>query len=381
MNRPIAYLSILFRKWYYQNMRQTWKLHTEVRHLTSECFGNIKTIRAYSKEPSIINHYKELRNELHNNSIKASVMNSLATTIMSWFGLAGSTLITWAGGIIVFLSLMENEKNNSNNSDASENSNLFLNDTLTLGQLMAFELYWNRFRGNIESLRRLFGSFENAKFQAKQIFRTLDAKPSIELIDNEDTRNFKDVKEIEGDICFNNVHFTYQLEPNKEILKGIDLKIAKGKTTAFVGKSGGGKTTIISLLLRLYDPTEGSITINDVKTGEVINNIKNYNVYSWRNIVALVSQETELFGSHTMAHNIGFGKKSYKKNELLYSSNLANSHEFIMSFDDKYDARIGDRGCKLSGGQKQRISIARMLMKRPSLMLLGLFICVFKYRH
>ena len=379
---PIAYLGILFRKWYWDNLRQTWKMHHEVRRVTNESFQNIKTIRSFGKEPSIIEHYKDLRDELHHTNIRASAMNSLTQTMMSWFHLAGSTLITWAGGVIVFLSLMNNNNENDDGNLNSNNDSFWLNDTLTLGQLMAFELYWNRFKGDIENLRRLMGSFEEAKFKARQIFRTLDAKPTIEQVDSDDfnDKERKKCDDIKGDICFNNVHFTYQLEPNKEILKGINLKIPKGQTTAFVGKSGGGKTTIISMLLRFYDPTDGSITINDSKTGKIIDDIRNYNVYSWRNVVALVSQDTELFGSQTMAHNIGFGKDFYTKREMYYSSNLANAHEFIMTFDDKYDARIGDRGNKLSGGQKQRISIARMLMKKPKLMLLGMFFvcCIFK---
>ncbi|ETO33313.1 ATP-binding cassette, subfamily B, member 1, partial [Reticulomyxa filosa] len=213
-------------------------------------------------------------------------------------------------------------------------------------------------------------------FIAKHIFRTLDSNPSIELIDN---KQGKKLDTIDGDIRFENVRFVYQMEPNKEILKGINLTIEKGKTVALVGKSGTGKSTLLKLV---------EITINGV-------DMREYNVYSIRDKMALVSQDTELFGQ-TIEFNVAYGVDRYTSADLKRACTLANADEFIQSFDDKYESRIGmthtqffyvfmsnkiiypsgrmcdtgQRGTRLSGGQKQRVSLARMLMRKPQLMIL-----------
>eukprot|EP00486_Rosalina_sp_Unknown_P010498 CAMPEP_0201579178 /NCGR_PEP_ID=MMETSP0190_2-20130828/26568_1 /ASSEMBLY_ACC=CAM_ASM_000263 /TAXON_ID=37353 /ORGANISM="Rosalina sp." /LENGTH=327 /DNA_ID=CAMNT_0048013299 /DNA_START=1993 /DNA_END=2976 /DNA_ORIENTATION=+ len=198
---------------------------------------------------------------------------------------------------------------------------------------------------------------------AKHIFRLLDSDPKIEYIQlDKDKEKRIEIDDINGDIVFDNVHFHYYTEPNKKVLKGINLRIPKGKTTAFVGRSGGGKTTLINLIQRFYDPTKGKITIDNT-------NIRDIDVYSLREKMGVVSQGTQLFAKSIM-HNIAFSVDEFTQEKLERCSKLANAHDFIQKFDDKYECKIGEDGTKLSGGQQQRVSIARMLMKKPSLMIL-----------
>ena len=233
---------------------------------------------------------------------------------------------------------------------------------MTLGELITFERYWNKLKNAIFALQRKYGRLETAKFMAKHIFRLLDSEPKIEFVEDDRDKEKRFILIIDGDIIFNNVHFYYYTEPNKKVLKGINLIIPKGKTTAFVGRSGGGKTTLINLIQRFYDPTKGEIKIGDI-------NIRDIDVYSLRSQMGVVSQSTELFAKSIM-HNISFSVDQFTQKELERCSKLANAHDFIQKFDDKYLCKIGEDGTKLSGGQKQRVSIARMLMKKPSLMIL-----------
>ena len=205
-----------------------------------------------------------------------------------------------------------------------------------------------------------------------KILRTLEKKTIIEHQSFEKNRASKLIKKIEGNIKFENVEFYYQSAPNKLVLKSINLEIKRGSTIALVGRSGGGKSTLMHLILRFYDPTKGRITINDI-------DLKQYDPYSLRRQIALVSQDLELF-TKSVEYNIGYGankqikddcyESSYNLQEVEHSSKLANAHKFINDMEDKFDTQMGVRGKRVSGGQKQRISIARMLMSKPSIMLL-----------
>mmetsp|Transcript_62272 Transcript_62272/g.56144 ORF Transcript_62272/g.56144 Transcript_62272/m.56144 type:complete len:971 (+) Transcript_62272:74-2986(+) len=351
---PMTYLTILFRKWHNVSRRAVWHIDGDIWRYASESFKNIRTVRSYSKEKSMKNFYDDMRNELHNRKLKGSLMSALNNTVRSWFNLASNTLIIWAGGILVFQYLQQKQSNNDND---------ILQDLLTLGELITFERYWNKLKNAIFALQRQYSRFETAKFMAKHIFRLLDSDPKIEYIQlDKDKEKRIEIDDINGDIVFDNVHFHYYTEPNKKVLKGINLRIPKGKTTAFVGRSGGGKTTLINLIQRFYDPTKGKITIDNT-------NIRDIDVYSLREKMGVVSQGTQLFAKSIM-HNIAFSVDEFTQEKLERCSKLANAHDFIQKFDDKYECKIGEDGTKLSGGQQQRVSIARMLMKKPSLMIL-----------
>ena len=199
-----------------------------------------------------------------------------------------------------------------------------------------------------------FFAIQKGIASADRIFEILDAEEVIEeLPDALSVKSFK--QEIE----YRNVGFKYENEP---VLKNINLKIGKGKLVALVGESGGGKSTMVDLLPRFYDVSEGAILLDGV-------NIKNIKIDHLRNLMGIVSQESILFND-TIFNNIAFGLTDVTEEDVIRAARIANAHEFIMATEEGYQTNIGDRGGKLSGGQQQRISIARAVLANPPILIL-----------
>lgn len=165
-----------------------------------------------------------------------------------------------------------------------------------------------------------------------------------------------------GEVTFSNVQFTYPSRPDFKVLNGISFTAKRGQTIALVGSSGSGKSTIASLMLRFYQPQQGSITLNNKDANEVP-------LTQWREQMALVPQDVILFAG-TIKENIAFGKPNASDAEIEAAAHQANAYEFIESFPDKFSTLVGERGIQLSGGQRQRIAIARAILKNPSVLIL-----------
>ena len=163
-------------------------------------------------------------------------------------------------------------------------------------------------------------------------------------------------------LVFQDVHFAYPNRPDAKVLNGLNLEIRNGETIALVGQSGGGKSTVISMIERFYDPSSGSITFEG-------DNIKDLNIKSLRNQVGVVSQEPTLFNA-SIRENIRMGFPSATQEDIEYAAKQANAHDFITSFENGYNTQVGEGGLQVSGGQKQRIAIARAIIKKPKLLLL-----------
>jgi ATP-binding cassette subfamily B (MDR/TAP) protein 1 len=165
-----------------------------------------------------------------------------------------------------------------------------------------------------------------------------------------------------GQIEFRDVHFHYPTRPNAKIFKGLNLNIQAGETLALVGPSGGGKSSVISLIERFYDPIEGGVFFEG-------NDIRELNIKSYRDQIGYVSQEPTLFNT-TIAENIKFGKPDATQDEIEDAARQANAHDFIMSFPNGYDTEVGENASQLSGGQRQRCAIARAIVKKPKVLIL-----------
>jgi ATP-binding cassette subfamily B protein len=170
------------------------------------------------------------------------------------------------------------------------------------------------------------------------------------------------LEEVIGNIELRNVEFHYQMRPDRKVLKGVDINIKPGQVCALVGKSGGGKSTIIHLLMRFYDTRGGSIYLDGTEYREI-------NPLSLRQNIGIVAQDTQLFNM-TIEQNIAYGLDHYTKEELYDAARAANAHDFILEFDEGYETRVGERGVRLSGGQKQRIALARVFLRKPKLLFL-----------
>jgi subfamily B ATP-binding cassette protein MsbA len=187
-----------------------------------------------------------------------------------------------------------------------------------------------------------------------RLLNLIDTK--IEIVEKE---NAVHLTGFENKIEFVNVHFSHE---TFKVLKGINLSIAKGKTVALVGPSGGGKSTLADMVPRFYDVSDGQILIDGT-------NIKEVTLKSLRQLMGTVTQESILFND-SVANNIAFGVENPDMNKIIEAAKIANAHEFISALSEGYDTNIGDRGGKLSGGQRQRLSIARAVFKNPPILIL-----------
>ena len=232
---------------------------------------------------------------------------------------------------------------------------LLADDAVKVPDFIAFLLYINIFTDPIKTLIDFTESFQNGYSGFERFVEILEIEPDIK--DLEDAIELKDVK---GDIAFEDVSFKYN-DTAHRVLRHINLNVPAGAYVALVGSSGGGKTTLCSLIPRFYDVTKGRITVDG-------NDIRDITLKSLRNNIGIVQQDVYLFAG-TVYDNIVYGKPGATKEEVIEAAKKANAHEFIMELPDGYETDIGQRGIKLSGGQKQRLSIARVFLKNPPILI------------
>lgn len=231
------------------------------------------------------------------------------------------------------------------------------NEGFTIGAFVVFVAALFRLYEPIRKLSRMHLNFQQTLASAHRIFEILDT--DIEVVEVEGAQP---LEPFNREIRFENVSFRYQSKSDISVLKGIDLTIEKGEIIAIVGVSGAGKTTLVSLIPRFYDATEGHIRID----GQAIRSVT---IASLRSQIALVTQETFLFDD-TVRSNIAYGRADYSQQEVIEAAKAAFIHDFILELPEGYETRIGERGQRLSGGQKQRIAIARAIMKRAPILIL-----------
>ncbi len=227
--------------------------------------------------------------------------------------------------------------------------------SLKISDLAVYALYINIFINPIDVLINFMEQFQKGYAGFKRFIEVIETKPNI--VDRENAEELKNVK---GNIEFDNVCFSY--DGHKEIIHNLNINIKAGKNIALVGPSGGGKTTICSLLPRFYDVTSGSIKVDG-------KDIRDVTLNSLRNSIGVVQQDVYIF-SGTIKDNIAYGRPDAADEEIIAAAKGANIHDYIMQLEDGYDTFVGERGVKLSGGQKQRISIARVFLKNPPILIL-----------
>ncbi|MCT8136952.1 ABC transporter ATP-binding protein [Anaerobacillus sp. CMMVII] len=232
---------------------------------------------------------------------------------------------------------------------------LVINGDLTKGSMVAFVMYMERLYNPLRRLVNSSTTLTQAVASMDRVFEFMDEK--YDIVDSKDAKELKNVK---GNITFDNVSFAYD-EDKQPVLNKINLSIRQGETIAFVGMSGGGKSTLVSLLPRFYDVTDGRILLD----GE---DIRKFKVRSLRDQIGMVLQDNIIF-SDSIKFNILMGNPNASDEEVIAAARAADAHDFIMGLPEGYDTEIGERGVKLSGGQKQRIAIARVFLKSPKLLI------------
>ncbi|MBO5909278.1 MAG: ABC transporter ATP-binding protein [Clostridia bacterium] len=227
---------------------------------------------------------------------------------------------------------------------------------ITPGDLVAYLLYVTTFIATVRRIIEFAEQFQRGMTGIERFLQIMDA--DVEIFDEEGAEELKDPK---GEICFKDVTFEYPDDHN-QVFSNLNLTISPGEKVAFVGPSGGGKTTLCNLIPRFYDVSEGEILLDG-------RNVKEYTLKSLRESIGMVQQEVYLF-SGTVFENIAYGKPDATEEEVIEAAKKAGAHEFITALKDGYNTYVGERGVKLSGGQKQRVSIARVFLKNPPIIIL-----------
>jgi putative ABC transport system ATP-binding protein len=299
--------------------------------IAEERLGNVRTSQAFAGEILEVHRYNTQVRKIFDLGKRESLISA---TFFSSTGFMGNitiiTLLYIGGGMVS-------------------------NGTITIGELTSFLMYTAYAGSSLFGLSSFYSELMKGVGAASRLFELQDRQPTISPTAG------KPVKSARGPIRFENLTFSYPTRPAVKIFRDLDFTIPQGSNVAVVGPSGGGKSTIASLILRFYSPSEGRITIN----GE---DITTMNIKSLRRRIGIVSQEPVLF-SGTIAENIAYGKPHATRAEISRAARQANC-QFISDFPDGLDTSVGARGTQLSGGQKQRIAIARALVKDPDILIL-----------
>jgi ATP-binding cassette, subfamily B, bacterial len=231
-------------------------------------------------------------------------------------------------------------------------------DVMSAGELIQFLIYSVMVAGAVGALSEIWGELQRAAGATERLVELLVAEDSV----TDPAKPLALPSPVRGEITFEDVHFQYPARPEISALDGVDLTISAGETVALVGPSGAGKTTILQLILRFYDPQSGRVLLDGV-------NLQDMARAEYRQAIALVPQDPVIFGA-SARENIRFGRPEASDAEIVAAAKAAAAHEFLTALPQGYDTFVGERGVMLSGGQKQRIAIARAILRDAPVLLL-----------
>ena len=318
--------------------RRLKKLSTEIQDklavsttILEENISCIQVVKSFVREKLENERFGAALEDSYQSAKKRVIISSFFGPSIGFIAFSTSLILLWYGGREVILG------------------------AISPGELIAFILYATIIAGPMGSFARLYARVQEGIGASTRVFEILDMKGEVR-----DTPEAKAIAKLSGKVEFDDVHFHYR--EDQEIIKGIRFTVEPGQTVALVGPSGAGKTTLMQLLHRFYDPVSGEIRVDGIP-------LKSVQLTSYWNQIGIVPQETILFGG-TILENIEYAKPGATKEELIEAAKAANAHNFIMECPDGYETVVGEKGIRLSAGQRQRIAIARAILKDPHILIL-----------
>lgn len=303
----------------------------DITSLLQETITGIRVVKAFSMERFEIGKFRQKLNEYFRTMLRLTRVRKLSGPVNETVITVICVLILWYGGHQVL-------------TDQSLEPEYFIAFLVVLFSLIQ----------PVKVLNRTYGNIQFGMAAAKRIFQVLDTPPKIR-----ETKTAIDLKEFQDSISFTDVSFRY--DEGDLILHDINLRVKRNEIIALAGPSGGGKSTLMDLLARFYDPSEGHIEIDG-------HDLKMVKLDTLRHLMGIVTQETILFND-TIRNNIAYGLQDIPDERIFEAARAAHAHDFILSFPEGYETTIGDRGVRLSGGERQRVAIARAILKDPNILI------------
>lgn len=336
-------ISIVFQNIILNNFRKVRKINSKITGAFNEGIMGAKTIKALGLEEESLSEFSKLAGEMRNFSVKTATAASLYTPVVLVLGSIVTGLVIWRGGVQI------------------------TSGAVSYGTLVAFVSYTVQFFEPVKQFARVFSELQYAQASGERVLSLIETQVDIKD-SNEVIEKYGDIfnpnvdkwPKFKGNIIFRNVSFSYK--DGEKVLQNFNLEVKAGETIALVGETGSGKTTIVNLACRFYEPTEGEILID----GEDYR--KRPLLWLYSNL-GYVLQEPYLF-SGTVKENIAYGRIDATEEEIIRAAKIVNAHDFIVKLEKGYDTEVGERGGKLSTGQKQLISFARAILADPGMFIL-----------
>lgn len=314
---------------------KVFRIYDDLNGVVQENLTGIRVVKSFVREKFEISKFGSVSKRIYDTFCKAEGIVAYNMPLMQFSIYGCMLLLCWFGARMIVL------------SNAT---------SMTTGELSSLMAYAMSILNSLMMLSMVLVMINMARASAERIIEVLDEESSLK---NGDAPVYE-MKN--GEIIFDNISFSYQGKKDKECLKNISLRIPSGSTIGIIGGTGCGKSSLVQLIPRLYDATEGNVLVGGV-------DVRNYDLFTLRDEVAMVLQKNELF-SGTIKDNLRWGNEKASDEEITYACKLAQADSFIQMFPDKYDTYIEQGGTNVSGGQKQRLCIARALLKNPKILIL-----------
>jgi ATP-binding cassette subfamily B protein len=327
----LVFVAAQFKKRILVEYRQVRKINSKITGAYNENINGVRVVKALCREEENLQEFGGLTSEMYRSSYRAAWLSALFLPVVQLISAVAVGSIVWYGGLQVLVGAM------------------------TIGGIQAFVSYITFMMWPVQEVARVYAEMQNSIASAERVFSLIDAVPDVA-----DLPGAVDPGTIRGDIEFDDVDFWY--EDDKPVLTAFGLKVKRGETIALVGPTGGGKTTIVNLVCRFYEPNRGAIRIGG-------RDYRKLSLHAIQSRIGVVLQTPHLF-SGTIRENIRYGKLDASNEEIEDAARLAGAHSFIRHLDKGYDEEVGEGGDLLSVGQKQLISLARAVLAQPEIFIM-----------